>query len=156
MTRKYKIIGQAELVDFPEIGAAAIPARVDTGAKTSAITVLSARIVDNELHVDFFQSEDTQRTVIFKEFKRSRVASSNGHIERRFKVRMQVRVGGKKIRAWFTLTDRSTRIFPVLIGRNVLVGKFLVNVKRGYRINAHGKNYRSVLQSYLESAGELS
>jgi hypothetical protein len=48
--------------------------------------------------------------------------------EERYKVKLLVVVNNRQIRAWFTLTDRSKRSYPVLLGRNVLHRKFIVDV----------------------------
>ena len=60
------------------------------------------------------------------------VASSNGAVQRRYAVRLLVKIKGKKIRGYFTLADRSQQAYPVLIGRNILRGKFLVDVESGH------------------------
>lgn len=125
-----KLIGRAELVDFPEIGIEKVHARIDTGAKTSSLWASQTNIIDDNLVVTIFDGDDAQE-IRFDEFERVAVASSNGHVQHRFKVRLLVKIKGKKIRAWFTLADRSTQVYPVLIGRNVLLGKFVVDVKKG-------------------------
>ena len=44
-------------------------------------------------------------------------------------IKMLVIISGKKIRARFTLANRSTQKYPVLVGRNILRRKFVVDVK---------------------------
>ncbi len=132
-----KTIGRAEVLSFPELGFEDVHARIDTGAKTSTIWTSDATVKDEQLHVVFFgdpSAHFTGDTHIFEEFERIAVASSTGHIQKRFKVRLLVRLKGKKVRAWFTLADRSTQVYPVLIGRNVLTGKFIVDVKKGHSL----------------------
>lgn len=58
------------------------------------------------------------------------VKSSTGHSEMRVSVLLSVQLAGRKVKAEFTLADRSDMKFKVLIGRKLLRGKFLVNVKR--------------------------
>ncbi len=48
----------------------------------------------------------------------------------RYRVRLPVKLGGRKIRVLFNLSDRSRNNFKVLIGRRTVVGKFLVDVSR--------------------------
>lgn len=126
-----KVLGRAEYIAFPEVGLLKVPARIDTGAKTSSIFG-SAEVKNGKLEVIFkgFHVENEEK-VEFTEFDTVVVASSTGQMQRRYKVRLLVSIGGKKIRAWFTIADRSTQVYPVLIGRNVLLGKFIVNVKAG-------------------------
>lgn len=128
-----KAIGRSEKVDFSELGALHTPARIDTGAKTSAIWVTSAKEVDGGLEAVFFGTGSewfTGKPVLFPTYAEVVVASSNGIAEERYKVRLLVSIAGKRIRAWFTLADRSAQAYPVLIGRNVLRGKFLVDVSQ--------------------------
>jgi hypothetical protein len=151
MESKKKLIGRAEVLSFPELGFEGVHARIDTGAKTSALWVSSAVVRDGKLHVVFFGESSphfTGTTHIFDEFERSAVANSTGHIQKRFKIVLLVKLKGKKVRAWFTLADRSTQVYPVLIGRNVLTGKFVVDVKKGHSL-------KEAEQQRSESLGAL-
>lgn len=130
-----EVLGRVELLDFPRLGMRGIPARIDTGAKTSAIWATKIRL-DNEgkLHyVLFGQSSDyyNGRELIARSYEETVVASSIGIIQKRYKVKLTVLINGKKIRASFTLADRSRQVYPVLVGRNILRGKFIVDVTRG-------------------------
>lgn len=127
------MIGRAEVVSFPELGVTA-HARIDTGAKTSSIWASEVSLSDGLLKVVFFgkgSSPFTGKSIKFSEFDVTVVSTSAGQIQKRYKVRLLVKLGGKKIRAWFTLADRSSQVYPVLIGRNILTGKFVVDVIRG-------------------------
>jgi hypothetical protein len=127
------VIGQVETVALPAIATAMVHARIDTGAKTSAVWVSHYSEDANGLHVTFFGPgfpAYTGEIVTFNEYAETVVASSNGIAEHRFKVKLQVTISGRVINAWFTLADRSKQTYPVLIGRNILRGKFLVDVSR--------------------------
>lgn len=129
-----QIIGRVEKLDFPQIEAKDVHARIDTGARTSAIWVSHAVEQPDGLAVIFFDKKSphyTGKTHYFKEFSLIMVASSNGQAEARYRVRLSVVLHGRKINAHFTLADRSTQVYPVLVGRNVLRGKFIVDVKQG-------------------------
>ena len=129
-----KVIGRVEPVALPEITERETFARIDTGAQTSAVWVSCVKLEDNRLAVKFFgpgHRAYTGTTHYFDEYSSTVVASSNGQTELRYKVKLLVGIGGKKIRARFTLANRSTQVYPILIGRNVLRGKFIVDVTRG-------------------------
>jgi hypothetical protein len=129
-----KVVGRAEVISFPEQGLENVPARIDTGAKTSSIWASQATLENGQLSAILFGEGSAAYTgtpVIFEEFGTAVVANSTGHVQERYKVRLLVKIRGKKVRAWFTLADRSTQVYPVLIGRNVLLGKFVVDVKKG-------------------------
>ena len=147
-----KVIGRVEKLSFPELGFSDVHARVDTGAKTSALWASSAVEKDGQLAVVFFAKGTdayTGETAYFEHFQKTVVASSNGQTEERYKVRVLVSLRGKKIRSWFTLADRSTQVYPVLIGRNVLRGKFVVDVKHGTILRDKERERSEVLQSKL-------
>jgi hypothetical protein len=130
-----KIIGRAEKLNFPELEISDVPARIDTGAKTSSLWASEVVERDGKLTAVLFGQGNPAHTgqpVTFTEFDTTIVASSTGHTQERYKVRLLVKLKGKKVRAWFTLADRSTQVYPVLIGRNVLLGKFVVDVKKGH------------------------
>jgi hypothetical protein len=132
---KLSILGRAEAVSFPELGMGDVPSRIDTGAKTSALWVSEIKEEkDGSLSLYLFDKESpyfTGKRVHFDTFKIVAVASSNGYVEERYKIRTVIVIGNRRIRASFTLADRSSQVYPVLIGRNVLAGKFMVNVKAG-------------------------
>jgi hypothetical protein len=132
--KKQRIVGRAEEVSFPEFALEKIPARIDTGARTSALWASNIHQTDGTLYFTFFDKQSsfyTGKEVSFTEFDEQVVASSNGITEQRYKVKLLVTLKGKKVRASFTLTDRSSQVYPILVGRNVLFGKFIVDVKKG-------------------------
>lgn len=148
-----KILGRAEQLSFPELQLEGIAARIDTGAKTSSIWVSDAHIdASGTLQVVFFGPENehyVDKPVAFDEFESVAVASSTGQVQHRYKVRLLVKIKGKKVRAAFTLADRASQVYPVLIGRNVLLGKFIVDVKRGKTLTEKEKRRSQALQSGL-------
>lgn len=151
--KQKKVIGRAEIVSFPDLGLDNINARIDTGAKTSALWASQAHVTDGILHVVFFAKESNHyiaKTFRFEDFETVAVASSNGHIQKRFKVKLLLKIKGKKVRAWFTLADRSSQVYPVLIGRNILLGKFVVDVKRGQPLKEAEQQRSEYLQSGVD------
>lgn len=147
-----KIIGRSTLVSFPEIALEDISARVDTGAQSSSVWA-NAEERDGALHVTFLGAGHPQfggKVLVFNEYEQVVVASSMGHMQKRYKVRLLVKIRGKKVRAQFTLADRSTQVYPVLIGRNVLRGKFIVDVKTGHSLLEEEKRRSEDLQSRVD------
>lgn len=131
---KKKTVGRAEKLNFPELGYADVPARIDTGAKTSSLWASDITVKDGAITAVLFGKESSLYTgekITFDQHDTTVVSTSTGEVQERYKVRILVKMKGKKIRAWFTLADRSTQVYPVLIGRNVLLGKFVVDVKKG-------------------------
>ncbi len=140
-----KIIGRADRIDLPELGHLGVPVKIDTGAKTSAIWASNIIERDGGLAFTLFGEGHpmyTGQELFMPHFSRVVVASSIGAEQGRYKVILLIKMRGKKIRAGFTLADRSKQAYPVLIGRNVLRGKFLVDVKSG-RPDHSAENRRS-------------
>lgn len=129
---QYQIIGAAEIVNFPELKWEKVKARIDTGAKTSAMHChkISLKRTKNGDLLNFWLELTPEKISRFStsEFHETEVRSSFGDVERRFTVKALVVINGKKIRGKFTLTNRRKMTYPVLIGRNFLKGRFLVDV----------------------------
>jgi hypothetical protein len=152
------VIGGVEVVSFPELGVGALHARIDTGAQTSSLWASWLRENDGKLEVILFAKghpQYTGKTIVFDDFTLGMVASSNGHAEARYKIRTLIKIAGRNIRARLTLADRSSQTYPVLIGRNVLRGKFLVDVKSGNPLKAAEKIRSKKLQARLHEGKNI-
>ena len=124
MKKSKTIIGSEEFVSFPELNLDLIHARIDTGATTSSLGVKSIIEVDGNIQCLL----PNRKTIVFTDFKKKIIKSSFGHIEERYVVKILINVLGRKIRTDFTLANRSKMKFPILIGRKMLRGKFIVDV----------------------------
>jgi len=126
-----KIIGSNATVDL--VGhAEGIPAKIDTGADSSAIWATNIHI-DQEGILNFVLFDKgseyyTGEVIKRKNYKVASVRSSNGQNQIRYRTEIIMKVGRKRVKVLFNLSDRSTQHFPVLIGRRTLANKFLVNV----------------------------
>lgn len=128
------IIGRAEYLYIVSEDIKNVPARIDTGAKTSAIWATSIKEKNGVLEYKLFGPSSKLFTNVLhttKDYSRTVVSSSNGKPQPRFKTTILVEIAGKRIKAKFTLADRSRQVYPVLVGRSMLMGKFLVDVKEG-------------------------
>lgn len=129
-----EIIGQVEKVHFPELKSNNLHARIDTGAKTSSIHASKANVKNDILKVVFFSEGNRHYSgeeQLFTNFSTTVVASSNGMVQNRYKIKLKVIINHRIINASFTLADRSTQVYPVLVGRNILRGKFIVDINLG-------------------------
>lgn len=126
------VIGRNTFVDFIGHDIGDIPAKVDTGADRSALWASNIEITDDhELCFVLFDKTSpyyTGEVVTTSDYSVSRVRSSSGHAQIRYRVNLPIRILGRRVRASFTLADRSRNVFPILIGRRTLAGKFLVDV----------------------------
>lgn len=156
MTQTKQLIGRAENIDLPTLAVAGLPARIDTGARTTSLWASQVREHDGVLEVVLLGPSHplyTGEVHRFEHFTQGMVASSNGQAELRYKIRVPLRIGGRRVRATVTLADRSTQVYPVLVGRNVLRGKFIVDVQLGEPLLAEERQRSRELQSQLSRKG---
>lgn len=126
-----KIIGRVDKVDFPKLNLSNVKVKIDTGAYTSTIHCNSFVEENKVLKCSFSGIGDNDITgnyIIFENYSRTNVKSSNGIMESRFKIKSEVIFFGKTYKINLTLSTRSDMKFPVLIGRQFLNKKFLVDV----------------------------
>lgn len=129
------LVGRVEQVFFqgPEV---LMPARIDTGAKTSSLDARNIQDFerDGEEWVRFELHLREGESHITLERPRSRgvriVSASAEDAERRHVVEMRVSLGDVTQKAEFTLADRTGMEYPVLIGRNVLQDLMIVDVSK--------------------------
>lgn len=126
------LIGRVEKVLLPKVMKRQIPARIDTGTKTSAIWASNFKAKDGILTYTLFDKPSqyyTGEVLKTNNFRRKRVYSTLGHYEVRYAVKQLIEIKGRCINVTFTLANRTKQLYPILLGRNVLHGKFIVDVK---------------------------
>jgi hypothetical protein len=136
-TKKIKLIGRREYVDFPELDIFKVEAKIDTGAYTSALhckdisvkeiegkQMLCFKLLD-ESHPEFNEVEHC-----FEYFIQKPIKSSSGETELRYIIKTLLMIGHKKIRTSVSLTDRGNMRYPVLIGRKMIKNKFIIDVAK--------------------------
>ena len=132
MEKDLPIIGSTEYVEIA--GIKNIPAKIDTGADSSSIWVSHIRVTqDGMLHFCLFDEDCplyTGEEIETSDFRPVIVRSASGHEQIRYRTKMQMILGGRRIGTSFNLSDRSNNNFPVLIGRRTISGKFLVDVSK--------------------------
>ncbi|MDO5343292.1 MAG: RimK/LysX family protein [Candidatus Saccharibacteria bacterium] len=134
MVTQKSIIGRNVSVDFGYYGRD-IPAKIDTGADSSSVWASNIRVGrDGALRFTLFGEGSpyyTGKVIKRTDFSVAQVRSSSGHEQVRYRTHFTVTVKGRRIKAMFNLSDRSDNLFPVLIGRRTLAGKFIVDVQEG-------------------------
>ena len=106
-----------------------IPARVDTGAATSALDARDIKVLPGKKEVEFRLPERCGGHLVRRHVHAWRiVTSSDGKSEERPEVLMEFRFGDRQIHTHVTLTDRSHMHYPLLLGRRTLSNRFIVDV----------------------------
>lgn len=126
-----KTIGRVDKVDFPKLQLFDVDVKIDSGAYTSAIHCSKIVEKDKTLICTFeskghpnFSSEN----IIFENYSYTDVKSSNGFKENRYKIKTDIFFFGKTYKINLTLSTREDMKFPVLIGRQFLSKKFIIDV----------------------------
>lgn len=130
------IIGWKESVSFPDWGIAHVSAKADTGARGCALDVRRVvELADGRLQFEVILDRGSgprTQTVVARMIGHTRVRSSNGVVQERYRVETRVRIGRVVKRAEFSLTTRRQMIHRVLLGRRFLAGTFLVDSEKTY------------------------
>jgi hypothetical protein len=126
-----KIIGRIDKADFPSLDLFDIDVKIDTGAYTSSIHCHKYYEEDGVLKCLFYDKGHPHyngKEIVFENFTTTKVKSSNGIVQRRYKVKTRVVFFNKKYSINLTLNDRVDMKYPILIGRKFLIKKFIVDV----------------------------
>lgn len=126
-----RVIGRVDKGDFPTLDLFDIDVKIDTGAYTSSIHCHKYFEEDGVLKCLFYDKGHPNyngKKIIFKNFTTTKVKSSNGIVQNRYKVKTSIILFNKKYRIHLTLSDRDDMKFPILIGRKFLLKKFIVDV----------------------------
>ncbi|MHA3913940.1 ATP-dependent zinc protease family protein [Halovulum sp. GXIMD14793] len=132
------IVGWREWVQLPQTKGRAFRAKVDTGAKTSALHAHDLQIIeDDEGQLAQFQTRGRKGWVpapLFPVCAIRDIRSSNGGMEQRPVIKLDLQIGPHCWPIEVTLTDRSDMQYDMLIGREALSGRVLVQPEKSYLI----------------------
>lgn len=134
------LIGWREFVDLTTMKLNGIKAKIDTGAKTSALHAEDIEYFtkDGKKYVKFvFRNENGKKRTIKSKFIEERsVKSSTGQTTIRPVVKTKIKMGSKEFEIELTLINRDLMGFKMLIGRDALNNHFLINPSKSYLLKA--------------------
>jgi hypothetical protein len=133
-----KLIGRREIVSFPDLKIDEIEAKIDTGAYTSAIHCSDiheevnpdgSKVICLDL-LDPSHPQYDHKKLRFAEYDFREIRNSFGDVQERYVITTRIQLFDEIIETEFSLSDRSDMKYPVLIGRKLLKGRFIVDVSR--------------------------
>jgi ribosomal protein S6--L-glutamate ligase len=133
------ILGSEEWCSFPELGIPTIKARVDSGAKTSALHAINIAPFKKEgqnwVKFDINPIQNNVKTIINCEaplVDKRVVKSSSGFREERYVIQTNLEIGNTNWGIEMTLTNRDSMGFRMLLGREAMSGRVLVDPAQQY------------------------
>jgi arsenate reductase (glutaredoxin) len=145
-TGEKKLLGWREWVRLGSLGLPPIKAKIDTGARTSALHAFKVEpfLRDGRPWVRFsiHPRQSNPALVCTCEapvIDRRRVTDSGGHRQMRYVIESDITLGDDTWTIELTLTSRKAMRFRLLLGRTALNGRFLVDPAIAYRT---GKRHR--------------
>ena len=132
-------VGWREWLALPALGLPAIKAKVDTGARTSALHAFETeRLKRGGKDIVRFGMHPIQKNsalVVPCEAElvdMRKVSDSGGHTEMRYVIETCVELGGQQWMIEMTLTNRDSMRFRMLLGRKAMEGRILVDPRASY------------------------
>ena len=137
--KQLSVIGWREMLTLPDLNVERVKAKIDTGARTSAL---------HAFHCEEFQVEDramirfgihpiqhdSRQTVMAEAelLEYRQVRSSGGHAQIRPVIITTLELGEQQWQVELTLTNRDVMGFRMLLGRQAIRGHFLVNPGKSF------------------------
>ncbi len=134
----HPLIGWREWLALPQLGLDAIKAKIDTGARSSSLHVASIEEYQRDgcAWLRFLVATGRRGAGLVAcealAHDRREVTDSGGHTTSRWFIRTQVCLGGISWETEINLTNRRNMLFPMLLGRSALRGRFSVDPDLAY------------------------
>lgn len=124
-------------MSLPSVGVPWIKAKLDTGARSSSLHAIDIEELEDGARVRFKVPpwQRSMKDLVEVEcavHDRRVVRSSSGHEEERIVVLLDVEIGGRRVVAETTLSQRDQMDFRMLVGREALRQGFLVNPHKSF------------------------
>lgn len=159
MLQQKIILGSEEWCSFPDLNIPIIKARVDSGAKTSALHAVNIapfiRENENWVKFDINPIQNNTKAVKHCEAKlidKRVVKSSSGYREQRFVIQTELKIGEATWTIEMTLTNRDSMGFRMLLGREAMSGRVLVDPEQKYLL---GQPTLESIKTFYQNSEEI-
>lgn len=119
------------MLGFPLYEISDVPSKIDTGAYRSALHATNITEKDGVLSFNIMGKhplyKGESQVISMKKYRKVWVTNSFGSREERYEVKLRTKIGSRIFNASFSLADRSKNTYPILIGREILTGRFIVD-----------------------------
>lgn len=134
------VIGWREWVSLPQLDIARIKAKIDTGARTSALHAFQidpftragepwVRFAIHPRQRDMSEVRVCEARII----DRRNISDSSGHRQLRYVIETRIKLGEDCWPIELTLAARDTMAFRMLLGRSAIQGRFLLDPAHSFR-----------------------
>ena len=134
-----KIVGSEEWCVFEDLGIPAVKARTDSGAKTSSIQANNIKLIhrgtEEWVRFEVNPLQENRSIVVVcqaKLYDKRIIKSSSGISEQRFVIKTPMTIGGDTFNVELTLANRDAMEFRMLLGREALMERYVVNPAAAY------------------------
>jgi len=128
-----KIVGCEEKIDIISLEVYDLDVKIDTGADGNSIHCDHLKIENNEVSfrlLDKAHKNFNNKHFTFPIHEIKNIKSSNGEVQLRPVIKLDVEFFGRKSKMEVSLTDRSNMKYPMLMGKSFLKHKYLVDVSK--------------------------
>ena len=137
--KQLSVIGWREMLSLPNLGIERVKAKIDTGARTSAIHAFNYQEFerDGKKMIQFgihpLQRDNKYNIVAEAELLEYRkITNSGGHAQIRPVILTTIKLGEHQWKAELTLTNRDVMGFRMLLGRQAVKKRFLIDPGKSF------------------------
>ena len=133
------VLGWREWLALPDLGIHTIRAKIDTGARSSALHVDSLQTYQSNgsewVRFTIATGTDDSGPAVVESMVHDRrpVTDSGGHVSERIFLRTRLLIAGEDYPVEINLTSRRNMLFPMLLGRTALARHFVIDPARSFR-----------------------
>ena len=152
-------VGWREWVSLPGLGIPAIKAKIDTGARTSALHIFNFETFRakgrDRIRFGIHPLQKNRKVELICDAEivdRRMVSDSSGHREMRYVIQTPIQIAGMEWVIEMTLTNRDSMLFRMLLGRTAQAGRLIIDPVSSYLTGREiGRSYKKKIKRKMKS-----